>query len=260
MCNRLFLSIPGLMLAFSALAQDAAPAPPAATEPSAAAPAAVAEASPAPAAAVPAVVGPGDPVAGQAKAMVCAACHGMDGNAVDPQYPKLAAQHEHYIARQLALFKSGERVNAIMMAFAVGLQPQDMRDIGAWYASQKASVGVASDELIPGREETFKARGQRLFRGGDPARGIPACMACHGPAGTGNPGSAYPHLGGQHTNYTKAKLIAFRGGEAWGRDANANQIMTMIAANLDDDDIEALSSYIEGLHQAPPAAESAAAR
>lgn len=259
MRNRLFLSICGLMLAFSALAQDATPAPPAAAEAAAEAPAAAVEAAPAPAAA-PAVVGPGDPAAGQTKAMVCAACHGMDGNSIDPQYPKLAAQHERYTARQLALFKGGERVNAIMVAFAVGLQPQDMRDIGAWYATQKASVGVASDELIPGREETFKARGQRLYRGGDPVRGIPACMACHGPAGNGNPGSAYPHLAGQHTNYTKAKLIAFRGGEIWGRGPNANQTMSMIAANLDDDDIEALSSYIEGLHEAKPAADAAAAR
>lgn len=259
MRNRLFLSISGLVLAFSVSAQEAAPPPAEAGEAVAATPA-PAEAVPAPAAA-PVAVGPGDPAAGQAKAMVCAACHGMDGNSIDPQYPKLGGQHEHYTARQLALFKSGERVNAIMMAFAVGLQPQDMRDIGAWYASQKPTVGVASDELIPGREETFKARGQRLYRSGDPARGIPACMACHGPAGLGNPGSAYPLLSGQHTNYTKAKLIAFRSGEVWGREDNANQIMTMIAANLDDDDIEALSSYIEGLHRAAPAAaESAAAR
>ena len=257
MRNRLFLSIPGLVLAFSALAQDTIPAPPAAADPAAATPAPAVEPTPAP---VPALVGPGDPVAGQAKAMVCAACHGMDGNSADPQYPKTAGQHERYIARQLALFKGAERVNAIMLGFSIGLQPQDMRDIGAWYATQKTSVGVASDELIPGREETFKARGQRLYRGGDPARGIPACMACHGPAGNGNPGSAYPHLAGQHTDYTKAKLIAFRGGEVWGRGANANQIMPMISANLDDDDIEALASYIEGLYRAAPAAESAAGR
>lgn len=202
---------------------------------------------------------PGDPAAGQAKAAVCAACHMMDGNSVDPQYPKIAGQHESYIARQLQLFKSGQRANAIMLGFSIGLQPQDMRDIGAFYAQQKVKPGMASEEKIPGLEETFKQRGERLWRGGDKARGIPACMACHGPAGKGNPGSVYPKLAGQHANYTKAKLIAYRGGEMWGTD-NAAAIMPGVAAGLDDNDIEALASYIEGLHFAPAQPEGAAAR
>lgn len=226
MRNRLLMSILGLAVAVPAFAQDAAP---------------------------------GDPAAGQAKAAVCGACHGVDGNSADPQYPKLAGQHEQYIAQQLALFKGNQRANAIMLGFSIGLSPQDMRDIGAWYASQKPSIGVASEEKIPGLEETFRQRGERLWRGGDATRGVPACMACHGPAGAGNPGSAYPALAGQHANYTKAKLQAFRGGEVWGQDANG-AVMAAIAKNLDDNDIEALASYIEGLHHAEPLATGAAAR
>jgi cytochrome c553 len=249
MRNRLSLSILGLALATVALAQDPAPA----TAEAAAAEAPAAAPAPAPA-------GPlrGDATAGQAKAAVCGACHGADGNSVDPQYPKLAGQHEQYTARQLALFKGAERVNPIMLGFSMTLSPQDMHDLGAWFATQKVSPGLASDEKIPGLEETFRARGERLYRGGDATRGIPACMACHGPAGSGNPGSAYPHLAGQHANYTKAKLLAFRGGEVWGRDANANAIMAGIAASLSDQDIEALASYIEGLHHAEVATGAAA--
>jgi cytochrome c553 len=203
--------------------------------------------------------GPGDPAAGQAKAAVCGACHMVDGNSVDPQYPKLAAQHESYIVRQLTLFKNGERANAIMLGFSAGLTTQDMHDIGAYFAQQAIKPGMASEEKIPGLEETFKQRGERLWRGGDKARGIPACMACHGPAGTGNPGSAYPHLAGQHANYTKAKLLAYRGGEVWGTAPNA-AIMPGVAANLDDNDIEALASYIEGLHHVPSTPAGAPAR
>jgi cytochrome c553 len=226
MRNRLLMSILGLAVAVPAVAQDTVP---------------------------------GDPVAGQAKAVVCGACHGVDGNSADPQYPKLAGQHEEYIAQQLALFKGNQRANAIMLGFSIGLSPQDMRDIGAWYASQKATAGIASEEKIPGLEETFRQRGERLWRGGDATRGVPACMACHGPAGAGNPGSAYPALAGQHANYTKAKLQAFRGGEVWGQDANG-AVMAAIARNLDDNDIEALASYIEGLYQAEPQPAGAAAR
>lgn len=226
MRNRLLMSILGLAVAVPAFAQDTVP---------------------------------GDPAAGQAKAAVCGACHGVDGNSVDPQYPRLAGQHEEYIAKQLALFKGNQRANAIMLGFSIGLSAQDMRDIGAWYASQKAQAGVASEEKIPGLEETFRQRGERLFRGGDATRGVPACMACHGPAGAGNPASAYPALAGQHANYTKAKLQAFRGGEIWGEDANG-AVMAAISKNLDDNDIEALASYIEGLHHAEPQPAGAAAR
>ena len=80
----------------------------------------------------------GDATAGEAKAAVCAACHGVDGNSVDPQYPKIAGQHEQYIAQQLALFKSGKRENAIMLGFATLLSEQDMADLGAYFSAQQA--------------------------------------------------------------------------------------------------------------------------
>ncbi|HUA80773.1 MAG TPA: c-type cytochrome [Dyella sp.] len=184
---------------------------------------------------------PGDATAGQGKAAACGACHGMDGNSTDPQYPKLAGQHEMYIAHQLHNFKDGERQNAIMLGMATPLSDQDTRDIGAYFASKQPLPGVADQALVD--------QGQKLYREGDSARGIPACMACHSIDGRGNPGAMYPQLTSQHAQYIEAKLKDFHNGVTWGNEAHA-QIMPTIAKNLDPQDIAALASYIEGLHVA----------
>jgi len=186
---------------------------------------------------------PGDATAGQTKAGACAACHGMDGNSSDAQYPKLAGQNESYIVRQLMNFKSGSRVNAIMQGMAAPLSPQDMHDIGAYFAKQKSLPGVT--------DATLAAAGGKLFREGDPARNIPACMSCHGPDGHGNPGAVYPQLAGQHADYVQKQLQAWHDGGSWGADAHA-QIMPAIATRLTTADIAAVSSYVEGLHTAQP--------
>ena len=187
----------------------------------------------------------GDAVAGESKAAVCGDCHGLDGNATDPQYPNLAGQHEAYIAQQLALFKSGARENAIMVAFASALSEQDMADVGAYFAKQARKPGIADDAYL--------AAGEKLYRGGDLARGIPACMACHGPDGRGNPVSRYPALSGQHAQYTVAILKRYRDGAVFGEPNDAHaKIMSQIAAKLTDADIEALASTVQGLHSASP--------
>ena len=245
-------------------AASAAPAAPASVAP--AAPASVAAAAPveipaAVAAAPEAPAAPGDAKAGQTKAGACAACHGIDGNAADPQYPRLAGQHERYIARQLHLFKSGQRQNPIMQGMAAPLSAQDMRDIGAYFATQKGQAGVADDTVIttgPNADKKFYAVGEKLFRAGRPADGLPACMACHGPAGRGNPGPAYPSLGGQHSAYTVAKLQFFRDGGSYGTGTEANLVMAQIAKQLSDEEIQALGTYIQGLHAAAPAATAKA--
>lgn len=243
--------------------QPAAPAAaPSAPSPADSAPAG--ESAAVPESATPAVaagpVHPGDAKAGATKAGACAACHGIDGNSSDPQYPRLAGQHERYIYRQLQLFKSGERATPIMMGMAAALSEQDMRDIGAYFATQKGQAGVADDTVIktgPNADKKFYQVGESLWRAGRPADGVPACMACHGPTGRGNPGPAYPSLGGQHAAYTVAKLQLFRGGESYGKDANANVIMAQIAKSLSDEDIQSLGTYIEGLHDANAATAKA---
>jgi cytochrome c553 len=193
-----------------------------------------------------AIAGPGDAARGESKAAACAACHGSDGNAADPQYPNLAGQHERYIARQLALYKSGERDNAIMLGFAAMLSSQDMRDVGAYFAQQAARPGVADEGLIaegPNAGRKFYEVGQKLYRSGDPARGIPSCAACHGPAGSGVPGPSWPALHAQHAQYTAVQLRAFRDGAIWGKDANANAIMASVARNLTDEEIRAAADW-----------------
>ena len=226
----IFALAAGTAVAQDAAKSTAAPAAAATTDqPAAAAPAAEAATK------------PGDATAGQAKAAACGACHGMDGNSTDPQYPKLAGQSEQYIVHQLQNFKSGRRQNPIMLGMATPLSEQDMHDIGAYFASKTALPGVADQALVE--------HGQQLFREGDIKRGIPACMACHSIDGRGNPGAMYPQLESQHAQYVQATLKAWHDGTSWGTDAHS-QIMPAIAQKLSTDDIAALASYVEGLHPA----------
>lgn len=181
----------------------------------------------------------GDATKGQAKAAVCGACHGIDGNSGDAQYPKLAGQNAHYIVEQLNNFKQGRRQNPIMLGFASQLSEQDMYDIAAYFAGQTVRPGVADEKQLE--------RGRRLYRQGAAEAKVPACMACHGPDGRGNPGAPYPQLAGQHADYIQKTLTAWHDGTVWGDNAHA-QIMPAIAKRLSTDDIAAVSSYIEGLH------------
>lgn len=196
----------------------------------------------------------GDVKAGATKAGTCAACHGLDGNPADPQYPRLAGMPERYLAKQIALFRSGERTSgmaAIMAPFASMLSAQDARDIGAYYATQSAAAGVADDTVIaagPNAGKPFYAVGQRLYRSGDAARDIPACMACHGPSGAGNPGPAYPHVAGQQSAYVTRRLEEYRAGTTAERDPAHFEIMAAIAKSLTDEEIGSLASYLQGLH------------
>lgn len=195
----------------------------------------------------------GDAKAGQAKAGVCAACHGADGNPAVAVYPRLAGQNERYIAQQVALIANGQRTTgavAAMVPFVRELAPQDMRDIGAYFAQQKGGAGVADDSVIADgayKGLKFYEAGQKLYRGGDAARGIPACMACHGPDGAGNPGAAYPRIGGQHQEYVSARLTAYQAGGMGKVDPQA-QVMEQIAHALTGEEIAALSTYLQGLH------------
>lgn len=204
----------------------------------------------------------GDPGNGATLAGACAACHGLDGNAMQQNAPRIAGQNEMYIARQLAQFKSGERsenLAALMAPFAMPLSAQDMRDLGAHYAAQSSGAGVADDTVLTESAGEYAGMkfyevGQKLYREGDFARGMPACMACHGPAGAGNPGPGYPHLAGQEANYVAQRLQLYREGSSNLKDSSKFDIMVEVSRQLTDLEIQSLASYLQGLHRRPDAA------
>ncbi len=172
---------------------------------------------------------------GEASFASCAACHGADGNSALATYPKLAHQHPEYIVKQLTEYKSGKRANAIMAGMAATLSDDDIKNVAAWLTSKEPKQGYAKDkELV--------ALGERIYKGGIADRQIAACAGCHSPTGAGIP-SQYPRLSGQHQDYTVTQLQNFRGGVR-----NNSVQMSMIAAKLNDKEIQAVSDYVAGLH------------
>ncbi|MDT9635139.1 cytochrome c4 [Pseudomonas sp. JV449] len=182
----------------------------------------------------------GDATAGQAKAAVCGACHGPDGNSPAPNFPKLAGQGERYLTKQMHDIKDGKRTVLEMTGLLTNLSDQDLADLAAYFASQKGSVGAADPKLV--------ARGEKLFRGGDLDKGLPACTGCHSPNGAGIAAAGFPHLSGQHATYIAKQLADFRKEEAGRANDGDAAIMRTIARKLSDEDIAAVSSYIQGLH------------
>jgi len=180
-----------------------------------------------------------DPKAGEAKAnTICIACHGPQGNSINPVWPKLAGQHGEYIMKQLMDFKAGHRQNVLMSAQAAPLTDEDIRNVAAYFSTQNQSGGTADPALA--------ADGERLYRGGNPETGIPACIGCHGPAGLGVGLAKFPRISGQHADYIKQTLGYFRDGE---RANDRNGMMRGVAARMTNKDIAALSQYIQGLGQ-----------
>lgn len=183
----------------------------------------------------------GDAELGKAKSGMCAACHGVDGNSINPVWPSLAGQHPSYIARQLALFKSGERKGTVMPGMVAGLSAEDMDNLGSYFAAQKPKIGSADESLL--------VAGKALYQGGDTKMKIPACMACHGVTGKGNPLSGYPVLAGQHSAYVEQRLKAYRAGEVIANEDDTNgKVMAGVAQYLTDDQIKAVANYVQGLY------------
>lgn len=202
-----------------------------------------AAAPPAPAQAVAA----GSAVAGATKVATCVACHGLNGNSVaNPEWPSIAGQNAKYVAEQTRLFRDGKRVNALMYPMVKDLSDQDILDLGAYFAAQTPS-GLEADP-------SFWKAGEKLYRGGDAGRGIPACLACHGPVGRGNPAAAYPALRAQHSVYTIKQLGDYAAEIRYTKDAKGqpqsgpnSQIMITVAARLTAEDRRNLASYIQGM-------------
>jgi cytochrome c553 len=175
--------------------------------------------------------------AGQAKSATCMACHGMDGNSANPEWPALAGQHSSYIVKQLKHFKAGERQNALMSPMAMILADQDMEDLAAYFSSQTRQP--------TGETEPSKLKlGQSIYRAGIASKGVPSCAGCHGPSGHGIAGAAFPMIGGQHAVYAAIQLRNYKSG---ARATDPNSMMRTIASRLTDEEIDAVASYLQGM-------------
>jgi cytochrome c553 len=181
-------------------------------------------------------------VAGQAQAVVCAACHGQDGaTGIDPSYPNLAGQNERYLVTQLQLIQANTRNAPLMAGQLTSKSEQDLADLAAYYASLPARINQAQ-----GDAETV-AGAEMIYRGGIAAKGVPACTACHAPTGDGNGPAGYPNIGGQPSAYTVAQLTAYREGDRQTDEAYGG-MMRDVAHGLTDREIAALADYIQGLY------------
>ncbi|NOQ12899.1 MAG: c-type cytochrome [Methyloprofundus sp.] len=207
----------------------------------------------------------GDIDAGRAKAASCASCHGENGNSMMPLFPKLAAQNEGYLIKQMQAFKDGSRSNASMSAMVSGLTDQDMQDIAAFYSAQTvtdnalpqlnpddlddiddnneltADEKTAAKKALQKQQDTLMALGYDVYRNGDLENEISACIACHGPNGEGNEPASFPALKGQHADYMAKTLTDFKAG---ARSNNPDNMMHMIAKKMTEKDIKAISYYV----------------
>jgi cytochrome c553 len=176
--------------------------------------------------------------AGKARALTCTACHGPEGNSASPLWPNIAGQNAPYLLAQMKAFKDGSRVDPLMSSQAMMLSDEDMANLAVYFESLPAAAQSLADENL-------LERGEALYRGGNKEDKASACLACHGPTGRGNPAAKYPALQGQHAAYTAKQLNAYADG-ARTTDGKTH-MMQDIAANLDKDDVAALSSYVQGL-------------
>jgi cytochrome c553 len=205
----------------------------------------------------------GNITAGKEKAASCASCHGENGNSMVSTFPKLAQQHSSYLQKQLHAFKDGTRNDPMMSAMALALTDEDMVDISAYYAAQKISENelpvLDSANEAEGEDEkeaatktekttaskdtiqTVIAQGSNLYRNGDLAREVSACIACHGSSGEGNKPASFPALKSQHADYLIKTLNDFKSG---ARSNNPENIMHMIAKKMTAEEIKAVSYRI----------------
>lgn len=171
--------------------------------------------------------------ASEKKVAVCTACHGVDGNSVNPIWPNLAGQGAEYTYQQLAAFKSKARNNAVMWPIANSLSEKDMWEIADYYSKMPVKVSSVNE---------INVSGEKLYRGGNPTKGIPACMSCHGPNGAGNSPAKYPALRGQHAMYTASQLNNYKNG------TRNHNMMNSISSLLSDNEIKDVSEYISSLY------------
>lgn len=210
----------------------------------------------------------GDISVGQGKSSSCVSCHGDTGNSMMPLFPKLAGQNADYLVKQMQAFKDGSRKDATMNSMVAGMAGQDIEDIAAFYAAQTVSENalpqvnpddlddidddhsltvaekVAAKQALQSQQDTLMALGYDVYRNGNLANEISACIACHGPHGEGNEPASFPALKGQHADYLSKTLTDFKTDK---RSNNPDNMMHMIATKMSEKEITALSYYVSSM-------------
>jgi cytochrome c553 len=188
----------------------------------------------------------GDAAAGSTKAATCTACHGLNGNSVNPEWPVIAGQSAAYAREQITRIRDNHRPVPLMYPMVQNLTDQDIADLAAFFSTQTP----AGQEADP----SYWEAGQKLYRAGDATRGIPACAACHGPVGRGIPAAGYPALQAQHAVYTVKQLNDYAADGRYAKDeagkpqSGPNAVMMYtIAKRLSAEDRRDLASYIQGV-------------
>jgi cytochrome c553 len=164
----------------------------------------------------------------------CASCHGAGGNSTIVANPKLAAQPQAYIHKQLVDFTTPNRQQPVMTTYAKMLSEEEKSNIAAWLSTQQPKQGAAKNK------DTVEL-GRKIYRGGIADRGVAACASCHGATGSGIP-AQYPRLAGQHQDYTFTQLQAFKSGAR-----NNSPQMGTLAKRMSDEEMKAVADYIAGL-------------
>jgi cytochrome c553 len=164
----------------------------------------------------------------------CALCHGREGEAASAVYPRLAAQHPDYLAKQLKDFRDDRRKSDTMSAMVKDLTDEDIGHLAAWFSSRSAATRKIGDVDLA-------SVGKYIFTKGNTFSGVAACASCHGENGHGT--HQLPRLAGQHPAYLETQLKEF-GNRARNND---NAIMHSIASKLTELEMRGVSVFIGGL-------------
>jgi cytochrome c553 len=177
---------------------------------------------------------------GQELSVVCAACHGADGNSAIAIWPKLAGQHAQYLSRQTILIREGQRLVPEMMGIVANMTDEQLARVSEYYSQQQIKPGTADLDLL--------TLGKKIYHTGLTEKSVAACQSCHGPVGSGNPLSGYPVIAGQHAEYLAKRLQKYRSGETNGEKDPYSAQMVIVAESLTDHEIAAVSSYLQGMY------------
>lgn len=175
-------------------------------------------------------------VKGRVKEIVterCSLCHGVDGEAATSVYPRLAAQNETYVVKQLKDFRDGRR-KGTMNEMARDLTDDEINGLAAYFSGKKPQSRRPLDT-------DFAAVGKYIFHNGNRYSGIAPCASCHGEAGRGT--EQLPRLAGQHPAYVEGQLMEFVSGSR----TNDKSIMHAVATKLTTLEMKAVATYIGGL-------------